>query len=165
MFTHVYRFSLAINFIALMVCIARMVERRWPIAVTPVSEVVDDWKAAGISFTLPAIFAPLTTASSSLILSTLGHGWIPLPTNGYWWFVTLAVLAVVSDLYTYMFHRLQHAIPFLWAMHSFHHSANALTFATGARHYWMEKVMTSAVLPILPILFLVPRDMQCSFSS
>ena len=47
-----------------------------------------------------------------------------------------------------------------WPMHSFHHSANALTFATGARHLWLEKVMTSDVLPVMPILFQVPPDMQ-----
>jgi sterol desaturase/sphingolipid hydroxylase (fatty acid hydroxylase superfamily) len=44
-------------------------------------------------------------------------------------------------------------------MHSFHHSANALTFVTGARHLWMERVMTSAVLPIMPILFQIPPGM------
>ncbi len=87
-----------------------------------------------------------------------------LPTNGYWWFVSLAILAVISDLFTYTFHRLQHKIPFLWAMHSFHHSANALTFATGARHFWLEKVMTSAVLPIMPILFLFPPGMQLTLT-
>ena len=164
MFAHIYQFLLTINFVVLMVCLARIVERRWPIAVTPVSEVVDDWKAVGISFTLPAILAPLTAASSGFILSTLGHGWVRLPTNGYWWFVSLAILAVVSDLFTYTFHRLQHKIPFLWAMHSFHHSANALTFTTGARHFWLEKVMTSAVLPIMPILFLFPSGMQLTLT-
>jgi hypothetical protein len=79
--------------------------------------------------------------------------------NGYWYFVSLVILVVISDLYTYTFHRLQHAIPFLWAMHSFHHSANALTFVTGARHLWMERVMASAILPIMPILFQIPPDM------
>jgi hypothetical protein len=45
-------------------------------------------------------------------------------------------------------------------MHSFHHSANAVTFVTGARHLWMERVMAGAVLPIMPILFQIPPDMQ-----
>ena len=84
--------------------------------------------------------------------------------HGYWYFVSIVILAVISDLYTYTFHRFQHAIPFLWAMHSFHHSANALTFVTGARHLWMERVMTSAVLPIMPILFQIPPDMQLILS-
>jgi hypothetical protein len=45
-------------------------------------------------------------------------------------------------------------------MHSFHHSANAITFITGARHLWMERVLASAVLPIMPVLFQIPPDMQ-----
>ena len=82
-----------------------------------------------------------------------------MPMQGYWYFVSLVILVVITDLYTYTFHRFQHAIPFLWAMHSFHHSANALTLATGSRHLWMETVMTSAILPIIPILFQIPPDM------
>ncbi|HEY1941951.1 MAG TPA: sterol desaturase family protein [Roseiarcus sp.] len=146
--------------IVAMIAFARILERRWPIAVTPVSESIEDWKLVSINLVLTTLLAPITTVSSGIILSTLGHGWIRLPTDGYWYFVSIIILAVISDLYTYIFHRLQHAVPFLWAMHSFHHSANSLTFVTGARHLWMERVMSSAVLPIIPILFQVPPDMQ-----
>ena len=146
-------------FIAAIIGVARILERRWPIAVTPVSEVIEDWKLVSVNFFLTTLLTPLATVCSAVILSTLGHGWVHLPTHGYWYFVSLVFLAVISDLYTYVLHRLKHAIPFLWAMHSFHHSANALTFATGARHLWIETVMTSAILPIFPILFLIPPDM------
>ena len=150
MFGHDHADSCLLSFVVLMVCLARIVERRWPIAATPVSEVIEDWKVVSVNFALTTLLAPLTTVCSGIILSTLGHGWIHLPMHGYWYFVSIIILAVISDLYTYIFHRLQHAIPFLWAMHSFHHSANALTFVTGARHLWMERVMASAVLPIMP---------------
>jgi sterol desaturase/sphingolipid hydroxylase (fatty acid hydroxylase superfamily) len=140
------------------VSIARILERRWPIAVTPASEVIDDWKLVSVNFALSHLLAPLTAVCSGLILSTLGQGWIYLPMHGYWYFGSIVILVVISDLYIYVFHRLQHAIPVLWAMHSFHHSANALTFVTGARHLWMERVMTSAILPIMPILFQIPPD-------
>ena len=143
-----------------MVCVARILERKWPIAATPVAEVIEDWKLVGVNIALSVFLAPLAAVCSGVILSTLGRGWIHLPTHGYWYFVSLTILAVISDLYKYTFHRLQHAIPFLWAMHSFHHSANALTFVTGGRHLWMERVLSSAILPIIPILFLVPPDMQ-----
>jgi sterol desaturase/sphingolipid hydroxylase (fatty acid hydroxylase superfamily) len=150
---------IVVLFIITMICIARILERRWPIAANPVDEIIEDWKLISVNFALSNLLVPLTAVSSGLILSTLGHGWIHLPMHGYWYFVSLIILAVIFDLYIYTFHRLQHAIPFLWAMHSFHHSANALTFATGARHLWMERVMTNAVLPVMPILFLVPPDM------
>ena len=135
-----------------LICIARILERKWPITATPVSEVVEDWKLISVNFALTTLVAPLTTVSSGIILSATGFGWIHLPMHGYCYFVSIVILAVISDLYTYTFHRFQHAIPFFWAMHSFHHSANALTFVTGGRHLWMERVMSSAVLPIMPIL-------------
>jgi sterol desaturase/sphingolipid hydroxylase (fatty acid hydroxylase superfamily) len=155
---------LVIDLIVLMVCIARILERRWPIAFTPVSEVIDDWKVVSVNFALATLLAPLTAVCSGIILSTLGQGWIHLPTHGYWYLVSLIILVVFSDLYNYTFHRLQHAIPFLWAMHSFHHSANAVTFITGARHLWMERVLAGAVLPIMPLLFQIPPEMQLILS-
>ena len=151
-------------FVIALVSIARIMERRWPIAATPASEVIEDWKLVSVNLALSILLAPLTTVSAGIILSTLGHGWIHLPVHGYWYFVSLVILVVITDLYTYTFHRFQHAIPFLWAMHSFHHSANALTFTTGIRHLWMERVMVSAVLPIMPILFDIPPDTQLIIS-
>jgi sterol desaturase/sphingolipid hydroxylase (fatty acid hydroxylase superfamily) len=151
---------LVIDIIVLVFCIARILERRWPIAITPLSEVIDDWKVVSVNFALAALLAPLTAVCSGTILSTLGQGWIHLPTHGYWYLVSLITLVVFADLYNYTFHRLQHAIPFLWAMHSFHHSANAVTFITGARHLWIERVLAGAVLPIMPLLFQIPPDMQ-----
>jgi sterol desaturase/sphingolipid hydroxylase (fatty acid hydroxylase superfamily) len=144
--------------------VSRILERKWPIAITPAPEVIEDWKLVLANFILLTLLAPISAISSGVILSHLGQGWIHLPTHGYWYFVSIIILVVISDLYTYTFHRLQHAVPFLWAMHSFHHSANAITLVTGARHLWMERVMTSAVLPIMPILFLVPPDMQLIFT-
>jgi sterol desaturase/sphingolipid hydroxylase (fatty acid hydroxylase superfamily) len=155
---------LVIDMLVAMVCIVLIVERRWPISITPLSEVIDDWKVVSVNLALTALLAPLTTVCSGIILSTLGQGWIHLPTHGYWYLVSLIILVVISDLYHYTFHRLQHAIPFLWAMHSFHHSANAITFITGARHLWMERVLASAVLPIIPVLFQIPPDMQLILS-
>ncbi len=146
--------------IVAMAGIARILERRWPIAATSISDIVEDWKVVSINLALTALCAPIIAVCSGLILSATGHGWIRLPTHGCWYFISIVILVLVSDLYTYIFHRLQHAVPFLWAMHSFHHSANSLTFVTGARHLWMERVMSSAVLPIMPILFQVPPDIQ-----
>src|SRR5271170_6435124 len=126
---------LVVLIIIAMIGIAIILERRWPIADTPISEVIEDWKLVSVNLALTTLLAPLTTVCSGIILSTLGHGWIHLPTHDYWYFVSLIILVVISDLYTYTFHRFQHAIPFLWAMHSFHHSDNSLTFVTGARHF------------------------------
>jgi len=62
-----------------------------------------------------------------------GGGLIHLPTEGGWYLASLLVLVLATDLYKYAMHRLSHAVPFLWAMHSFHHSAEAISLLTGAR--------------------------------
>ena len=137
----------------------RLLERNWPIADVPHSEFRDDWLAVIVSLGLEHSLAPIAAISAVTITSYTGLGWIHLPTEGYWWYASLAFVVVALDLYKYTFHRLQHAIPFLWAMHSFHHSANALTFITGARHFWLERVLIDAFLPIMAILFLIPPGM------
>jgi sterol desaturase/sphingolipid hydroxylase (fatty acid hydroxylase superfamily) len=38
-----------------------------------------------------------------------------------------------------------HKFPMLWAMHSLHHSGETLTIITGARHFWLEDVIGSAI--------------------
>ena len=41
-----------------MVCIARILERRWPIATTPLSEVIEDWKVVSVNLALTALSCP-----------------------------------------------------------------------------------------------------------
>jgi len=137
----------------------RLLERYRPIADVPHSEFRDDWLAVIVSIGLESLLAPIAALGAVTITSHTGLGWIRLPTEGYWWYASLAIVVVAMDLYKYTFHRLQHAIPFLWAMHSFHHSANAVTFITGGRHFWLERVLSDAFLPIMAILFLIPPDM------
>jgi sterol desaturase/sphingolipid hydroxylase (fatty acid hydroxylase superfamily) len=44
-------------------------------------------------------------------------------------------------------------------MHSLHHSAEALSAVTGARHFWLEFPFLSSVFPVLGILFKIPDEM------
>ena len=43
---------LVIAMVVLIACIARRFERRWPIAIDPVSEVIEDWKVVGVNAAL-----------------------------------------------------------------------------------------------------------------
>ncbi|NIV18816.1 MAG: hypothetical protein GWN47_10555, partial [Woeseiaceae bacterium] len=67
------------------------------------------------------------------------------------------VYALYIDCAKYWMHRLSHMIPLLWAMHSFHHSAECLTIATGARHYWAEKIFLGPLLLLAVALFQAPE--------
>ena len=66
------------------------------------------------------------------------------------------VYALYIDCAKYWMHRLSHMIPLLWAMHSFHHSAECLTMATGARHHWAEKIALAPLFFLTLMLFQVP---------
>jgi sterol desaturase/sphingolipid hydroxylase (fatty acid hydroxylase superfamily) len=139
---------------------ARFLEWRWPIDPNlPHAEVMSDWKVTCANLLLPLLLAPLTLPCTAAIVIWMGGGVICLPTDGLWYVVSLVSVLLVSDLYRYAVHRLSHAVPFLWSMHSFHHSANALTLITGARHLWLEKVFLGTFFPILAILFTIPVGM------
>jgi sterol desaturase/sphingolipid hydroxylase (fatty acid hydroxylase superfamily) len=142
------------------VLVARQFERRWPIDPDlPKSEVVTDWKVIAVNVALAWIVGSLTAVCGAAIVNAAGGGFIPLRTDGWWFVLSLLVFLLVADLNRYVTHRLCHAVPFLWALHSFHHSAEAMTFATGARHHWMDRVLLGTLLPFLSILFRVPIEL------
>jgi sterol desaturase/sphingolipid hydroxylase (fatty acid hydroxylase superfamily) len=140
----------------------RLLERRRPIdAALSLSNrsVVADWKLVGVNVGLTTVLGPLAAMCGAVIINAAGGGLITLPSTGLWYPVSLLGLLLIVDLYKYWHHRLKHSIPILWEMHSFHHSADALTWATGARHYWLEGFLDTALLPVIPILFRAPHSM------
>ena len=96
-----------------------------------------------LTVVLVRLAAPVTAICGTRIAGFFGGGLIHLPTKGGWYLASLLVLVLAVDLHRYAMHRLSHAVPFLWAMHSFHHSAEAISFLTGARHHWVEQVMNN----------------------
>jgi sterol desaturase/sphingolipid hydroxylase (fatty acid hydroxylase superfamily) len=141
---------------ALAVLLGRIAERKWPIAKPPASEYIADLKLSSMSLFLSWLVGPLTGACAAMIVSLAGGGWIALRADGWWFPVSLVTLILTFDFFSYWIHRAQHAVPAFWAMHSLHHSAEALTFATGARHYWFEVAVMGALLPFMAVLFKIP---------
>ncbi len=93
------------------------------------------WAALFVGQTIAApALGGLTTAA----IGMAGGGLVALPTRGAGWWASLAVYFLAMDLGEYLFHRAQHAVPALWAMHSLHHSDRAFDSATTARHFWLE---------------------------
>jgi sterol desaturase/sphingolipid hydroxylase (fatty acid hydroxylase superfamily) len=93
-----------------------------------------------------------------MIVNAAGGGWIHLRFDGWWFPLSFIVLVIAIDFWSYLVHRAQHEFPVLWAMHSLHHSAEALSVVTGARHYWLEAAISTAFLPILGIIFKIPPE-------
>ncbi|MGQ0742267.1 MAG: sterol desaturase family protein [Alphaproteobacteria bacterium] len=100
---------------------------------------------------------PLIGIAATVIINAAGGGWIALPGSGWGIVYSAIVYLLAIDLLEYAFHRAQHAWPWLWAMHSFHHSDPGVNVTTTARHYWLEMPLKALfVYPLLAVLFKVP---------
>jgi sterol desaturase/sphingolipid hydroxylase (fatty acid hydroxylase superfamily) len=104
-----------------------------------------------------AIFAekPIAATAAAIAVGVLGGGVIVLPGAGWSLFWAIPLYLLAMDLAEYLFHRAQHAWPFLWAMHSLHHSDTALNITTTARHYWIETAIK--LLFVYPFVSLLLR--------
>ncbi len=95
----------------------------------------------------------LARIAPALGLGGLGVGLIDLPPSGWGLLWALPAYVLLMDLAEFGFHRAQHAWPFLWAMHSLHHSARPMNAATTLRHYWLEPAIKAVFL--YPLVALV----------
>ena len=64
------------------------------------------------------------------------------------WSLIPAILAytLLMDFAEFGFHRAQHAIPFLWKMHSLHHSDTNMNATTAARHFWGDQFVKAVTI-------------------
>ena len=67
----------------------------------------------------------------------------------------LLIYTFVMDLGEYLFHRVQHAVPLLWAMHSLHHSDPDMNATTAERHFWGDRIIK--LLTIWPLATIIVR--------
>ncbi|GAC1403556.1 MAG: hypothetical protein NVSMB69_00280 [Novosphingobium sp.] len=68
----------------------------------------------------------------------------------------LLLFVLVRDLAEYLYHRLQHRIPALWAMHSLHHSDPAMSALTTNRHFWGDQVVKQVTVWSLAAMLVTP---------
>jgi sterol desaturase/sphingolipid hydroxylase (fatty acid hydroxylase superfamily) len=87
---------------------------------------------------LQALARPGIAAATVLAVNQLGGGFVTLPSRGWGLLFGFAAYFVVMDLAEYLFHRAQHKIPLLWAMHSLHHSDESFNVSTTVRHFWLD---------------------------
>ena len=73
-----------------------------------------------------------------------------------WLGVILFIL--VADLAEYVFHRLQHRIPLLWAMHSLHHSDPEMSALTTTRHFWAEPLFKTITVWSVSAMVIQPTN-------
>lgn len=139
----------------------RLVEKTFPIEPNqPRREIWLDYQLVAVSLLLPWFLSSLTNATAGVLVSACGGGLIHLRADGWWFAPSLAIFVVAGDFYRYWIHRLSHSVPLLWQLHSFHHSAEAVTFITGARHHWLDKVLKTGFLPLFAMVFKAPAELS-----
>jgi sterol desaturase/sphingolipid hydroxylase (fatty acid hydroxylase superfamily) len=62
-----------------------------------------------------------------------------------WWLQAVEVI-VLSDLFVYWGHRLQHHVPFLWRFHCIHHSAEHLDWIAAHREHPLDSIYTVGLI-------------------
>lgn len=101
--------------------------------------------------------APVLSAIETLFLNHLGFGLIDLPASGWRLAGSAALYLMVADFMEYAFHRAQHTVPVLWAMHSFHHSDRSVNATTTQRNFWLEvPIKLAFIYPVIALLFKTP---------
>lgn len=135
------------GFLALLVIIfiGLAVERLNPDGVQPLKAVRLNLAYTLVYMLAQTIIVPIFSLATVLAVNAVGGGWISLPAAGWTLLPAFLLYVLTIDFFEYLFHRMQHRVPVMWAMHSFHHSDTALNASTTSRHYWVEhgiKMMT-----------------------
>jgi sterol desaturase/sphingolipid hydroxylase (fatty acid hydroxylase superfamily) len=101
-----------------------------------------------------ALLGPAAAALTVLAVNGLGGGLVALPARGWGLLLGLGAYLAAMDLGEYVFHRAQHQLPWLWAMHSLHHSDEAFNVSTAIRHFWLEIFLkTFTIYLVVGVLF------------
>jgi len=74
-----------------------------------------------------------------------------------WWLQAVEVV-LLSDLFIYWGHRLQHRLPFLWRFHSIHHSAEHLDWLAAHREHPLDTVYTMGLINLPAFLMGFPLE-------
>jgi sterol desaturase/sphingolipid hydroxylase (fatty acid hydroxylase superfamily) len=114
---------------------------------------------------IAALLAGLGTVTTRLVPTAAVEGLAAQP-----WWVQLAIVFALTDLFNYLAHRAMHEVPLLWRFHAVHHSSEHLDWLATSRVHPVDLALTitAASLPayalgyaeqhpwLLTILFLYP---------
>ena len=124
-----------------------LAERRWPARSEPATRLlnVTIWGARSV-FRLTAM--PLFALALGAGATRLGVLSLRIDRWPLW--LSAPLLVVSLDLCEYLYHRAQHAVPWLWRRHALHHSDPCVNATTTDRHWWGDLVL-KAVLFAIPV--------------
>jgi len=96
-----------------------------------------------------------------MVLLPLLHSWTgPALLKGadlpFW--ASFLIFLLVRDGLEFAFHVAQHRIPFLWAMHSLHHSDPNMSAMTTQRHYWADPLIKQVTIWAATLMVITPTS-------
>lgn len=96
---------------------------------------------------------------SVMVLVPLLRGWTgPALLDGahlpFW--AGFLIFLFLRDGLEFLFHVAQHRIPFLWAMHSLHHSDPNMNVLTTQRHYWADPLIKQVTIWAATLMVITP---------
>ena len=130
-----------------------LVEKLRPAAELQMRGVVFNVNYSVLSRLFFATANPAISGAFISIVNGAGGSLLVLPSRGWGLAAAVAAYTIVMDFGEFIFHRAQHRIPALWAMHSLHHSDPAMNVSTTERHYWAEQVLKAGSI-YLAVAFL-----------
>jgi sterol desaturase/sphingolipid hydroxylase (fatty acid hydroxylase superfamily) len=104
-------------------------------------------------FVLPAIGAAMAAAAQRAGLPSLHVSTWPFALGA-------AAYLLVHDFGEFAFHRAQHAVPWLWRLHSLHHSDPCMSATTTERHFWGDGILKAVTIWPAAALLLQPSPAQ-----
>jgi sterol desaturase/sphingolipid hydroxylase (fatty acid hydroxylase superfamily) len=112
---------------------------------------------------LPLIaFIAFSAMESRMAGWVADSGWVPptlemlVPGLREWPLLALLAYVAVMDFGEYWRHRLQHALPWWWSLHSIHHAQTQMTFWTDDRNHIVDDVLGALWFGGLALLIGVP---------
>jgi sterol desaturase/sphingolipid hydroxylase (fatty acid hydroxylase superfamily) len=72
------------------------------------------------------------------------------------WLLGFALYFLANDLGEYLFHRAQHAIPWLWSLHALHHSDSNMNATTTERHFIGDQFLKAVTIWPAAVLIVKP---------
>ncbi len=158
-------FLLTVVQVAVIALVFRPMERMWPVEHWPDRRVT----AIDRSYTLIKLFGVLPLFTY-LILAPLGNlfgGGNDDPTGivsvqglvpwlGHHPVLLFLVYYAIQDFTYYLIHRLQHAIPWWWALHSLHHSQRQVSCWTNDRDHYLDDLLEALIVAGVAVAIGVP---------
>ena len=79
-----------------------------------------------------------------------------------WWLQAIEVV-LLSDLFIYWAHRLQHRVGFLWRFHAVHHSAEHLDWLAAHREHPLDTIYTVGIINLPAFILGFPLETIAGF--